>query len=255
MRAAPAIRGERAAALTTIESFLDHGGFGRPAVKNWLLRRLWEPIVWINETNYLRSVSAVATYADRYDEEARGAIDEVYARENEHLDRGDFSSYEALTRQAQAMLQPTTLLIEGVVVAARNQAQATRVGLRIDAFRRNHGRLPESLDQVKGGAIAEIPRDVVRGEPFAYIVAEDAFAVCPVNDVDRERKALEECVNDRDRLARLMAEEIDAQNRGVLADDDEDEIADDDGGWRSHAFRVVYPRTAKSDAASNGDGD
>jgi hypothetical protein len=267
LRIGPAIRGEKAMAMTTIESFLDVGGFGRNAPKNWLTYKIVEPLVWMNEANYLRGLSAQAMYADRYDEEAFNAIDEEYDREwGDVFEAGKPSMYTRLTHLAKAMMQPAMPHFHAQILAARNQANAARVALEVHAFRREHGRLPQSLDEGKGGALAGVPLDLVDEEPLAYLVDDDAFAICPARHAENERKHLRQLVAKRDAAlddakpprapepgddAELQAaEDENVAWLGSAADEvDADEKPYEPGDVPTGAILVVYPRQSGANAA------
>lgn len=252
IRLGPAIRGEKAMALTAIENLLDQGGFGRRPVKNSILRTLVEPVVWLNQANYLRAMSAQATYADRYDDEARAAIEEEYERETAPLESPDVGQYTVLTRMAQAVLQPTTVQFEGAVVAVRDACSAARAALAVDAFRRERGRLPKSLDEIGRGAMPQIPRDVVRGESLVYLVDRNGFAICPAKEAEREGKRLAKLVEERSEVGgagdRAKVEARDG-NDGEDGDVPENEEAFEDDAFPSGAFRVVYPVASQANAA------
>jgi hypothetical protein len=267
LRLGPAIRGEKAMAMTTIESFLDFGGFGRMPPKNWLTYKVVEPLVWMNETNYLRAMSAQAVYADRYDKEALTAIDEEYDREvGEPLESEKPGMYTKLTRMAQIMLQPAMGMFQYPIIAVRDQTRAARIALAVDAYRRQHGRLPRSLDEVKSDALPEIPHDIVNDEPLEYYVDSDAFVICASRHAANERRHLAHLVKKRDskpdEKAPPKAPEPAENTEFEQAEESVEDIAmegEEQGEVEEEAYQpestptgailVVYPRDATANAA------
>lgn len=249
IRVQPSLRAERATAMTIIESYLEHGDEGQPLLRAGLLRDLCRPIVWLNEVHYLESMNPRVEYADRVDDEALDALAALGEREWNELDPQNMGVLERPIRYAQGMLLPM-LAFHAQAPRLRDRLQAARVALRVDAYRREHGRLPKLLDDVRDDVLAEIPRDVVYGEPLAFLTAEDAFSVCPADEAAREQKRLAAAVFIRDAELKLAAADDDAADGGRVPEknadggdtDDGTDDETDDGDVPSGAFRVVYAR-------------
>lgn len=246
-----ALRGERAMVMSTLEGFVAPGEPGRPSPNNWFAQWVNRPFIWENQTNYLRCMSAIVDYADRYDDEAAQAIDEVYVREWLAIESGQAGAYEKWTRSLQAIFAPAVGPIDRSVVASRNRLRAAQVALWVDAFRHEHGRLPKSLDEIPNHRLPEIPRDVVQQKPLAYVTAENAFAICPADETDREQRQLAEAVKRRN-AATLpgttndkAADKPDEPADDEAQDDETDDEVNDDGS-PTGAFRVVYMRPLAS---------
>ena len=59
----------------------------------------------------------------------------------------------------------------------RQRLQLARLGLRIDRYRTEHGRLPEKLEEVLDGRMREVPVGIFSGGPLVYRVMRDGFSI------------------------------------------------------------------------------
>ena len=57
---------------------------------------------------------------------------------------------------------------------------AARAGLAVDAYRQDHGRLPETLEQLVPDYLDKVPKDYYTGAPLAYMHDDPAYAVYDV---------------------------------------------------------------------------
>jgi hypothetical protein len=59
-------------------------------------------------------------------------------------------------------------LLEGGLVRIETERRATRLVMALEAWKLDHGKLPNSLDEVQGKYLAQIPVDLVWGQPLRY---------------------------------------------------------------------------------------
>jgi hypothetical protein len=189
-RIRPAFVGERAMAMTTIENFYENGGMDGEPITNPLEQLVLQPLVWNNQTYYLRAIGPMIEYADRYDEEASEATKEAWMREIAPLEDGEIRGLGKISRMAVALLIPATASVERVIADNRNRLLSARAGLRVDAYFREHGRFPKSLDEVVGKELPAVPNDIVESKPLVLIVERNGFAVCAAGVHEREHKLL-----------------------------------------------------------------
>lgn len=253
VRIRPAFVGERAMAMTTIENFYENGGLDGKPITNPIKQLVLQPLVWNNQTHYLRAFSPYVDHADRYDDEAGKARDEAWDREIAPLEDGKTRGLGRLSRMAVALLIPATASTEAHVVDKRNRLNAARAGLHVDAYFREHGRFPNSLDEVVDKEFPEIPKDIVQGEPFVLIVEGNAFAVCAASVRDQERRMLLTAIKSQEDSHKLVADPVDAGEQSAgndaegeqAAEDEDAEGIENDEDFYSTAFRVIYrPRPA-----------
>jgi hypothetical protein len=230
--------GERAAGLTTMENAFEDVVLNRPQFKNRIVLALIQPIVWNNQTYYLRAMSAPVTYADRYDEETGRLLNEAYDREIAPLELDELTMWGKLQRIGMAVMLPATASVNKRVIDARNRMNAARVGIQVDKYRQERGRLPKSLNEVVGGVLKALPEDVENGQPLAMVVEGDAFAICPSHLVDVERQRLVEKI-------RIAKGEPNAPTPG----DGEQEKPVNDNEIGFPAFYVVYQTVKHTPAA------
>ncbi len=72
------------------------------------------------------------------------------------------------------------------IIRARANAHGVDVALAVLRFERKHGRMPESLNDLVGEFLTQIPHDPVDGQPLRYLRQSDGFLVYSVgaNQVD-----------------------------------------------------------------------
>jgi len=74
----------------------------------------------------------------------------------------------------------------GAGLQHRQRLIAARLGLRVSRYRAEHGRLPDSLDEVLDEHIDAMPVGLFSGKPFVYEPGPDGFSIY---DVDPETEA------------------------------------------------------------------
>jgi hypothetical protein len=247
VRLRPALVAERAEALTALENLMQHGNEGQPFVSSGILQGLFRPVIWSNQASYLEYMATYIEFADRYDADAVAAISELETR----LEARARNPLLRVLRFGQNLL-PDVEFIGDNFRATRDRLRAARVGLRVDAFHREHGRLPKSLDEVKSAELPEIPSDLAGEKPLAYVVDKNAFTICPAAYVEIERKRLAERVERRDAEPKPPAAEPDDPVGAFFGLAEEDDTTLDEE-MRTGAFQVVYPRTGKVDPLGRAD--
>ncbi len=80
-----------------------------------------------------------------------------------------------ITLLARGRAEPTDL-IQGLL-RVETHRRATRLLLALEAWKLDHGRLPQSLDELRGKYVERLPVDPVRGELFRYYRSGVKFAL------------------------------------------------------------------------------
>lgn len=68
------------------------------------------------------------------------------------------------------------------VLSFEVRLRATRLAMLVDFYRREHGRLPETLDALDAEAVSAIGGDPYNGKPFGYEIVERGFIVYSVGE-------------------------------------------------------------------------
>jgi hypothetical protein len=94
--------------------------------------------------------------------------------------QADFEAFEQNMRSES----PNLGYLVGAVSAVRHaglrvrqQATNTRLAMRVDRFRAQHGRLPASLSEILDDEFSKIPSDLYGGLPVVYKIRESGFVI------------------------------------------------------------------------------
>ncbi len=80
------------------------------------------------------------------------------------------------------MVFPAALLVRNIGLRYRQALINARLGIRVDRYRDEHGKLPERLEDVLDDKLKEIPPGLFSDQPLVYRVLDDGFTIYPVGE-------------------------------------------------------------------------
>jgi hypothetical protein len=122
--------------------------------------------------------------------------DELFERLDQCLESlGDDDSIKAIEQELAELptsftplklLFPNAFTIQHATIRAKMSVDSARAALAVIRFQDDHGRWPDSLDQVVGDLLPAVPRDLLDGQPLRYQRRGEGFRIYSVgvNRVD-----------------------------------------------------------------------
>ena len=156
--------------------------FGR-RVPDWRLRWygsfFYRPPMMRQQAFMLRTMSRLAACVDQPGPAGQAKLDQIKNDLDLQLESQPVNA--ALLAEKHGGFRFTDSRRAGL--AHRQRLIAARLGLRVSRYRAEHGRLPESLDQVLDEQIDAVPPGLFSGKPLVYEPGPEGFAIY---DVDPE---------------------------------------------------------------------
>ncbi len=145
----------------------------------WLMYESWlvgRPFVKWNMVRYLKSMN-----------ELEAAFDQPYWEAKPALDKWE-DNVTGLSRWyvIPKLLLPALARYREQVAHTQARAGATRLGLALEAYKRDHGAYPIYLDVPAPDYIGEMPEDPFTGEPYVYRREGGGFVVYSVGSNGRD---------------------------------------------------------------------
>ena len=203
------IEGERMLFLDVVQkTYTDDGsGDGRVTAEG---KAYWDRIGELAEASIRRITSR-----KRLTEKA----DELFTRLEKCLESpGDDESIQGIEQELAELppsfmplkvLFPNVLTIQHAIIREKMSVESVKAALAVIRFRNEHGRWPESLDNVVGDLLPEVPQDLLVGQSLRYQRRGDGFVIYSVgvNRVDDGGQAVM-IQDDGTFIAEVIREEV-----------------------------------------------
>jgi hypothetical protein len=179
---APAMMGERAGTFTTlshlqenIEVLLDPEN-GSPKAARFFTAGPLQPNRMADEAYILGIMREVIDAIDKPGREGSDAIQAIESRVQNAPNSYVFSR----------LLLPAIVNVRQAGLRHREKLITARLGMRVDRYYAEHGKFPESLDELIDEQLPSVPVDLYVAKPHIYRVLPDGFVIYSVgpNGID-----------------------------------------------------------------------
>jgi hypothetical protein len=180
---APAMLGERASTFTTLTHLYENVDFlvsdpadGLASSMRWYARGPLQPMRLEDQAFMLQIMSEVIDSIDKTGREGIDAMHDLEARVQ------NAPQSHVFTR----LLIPALVNVHMAGLRHREKLMTARLGIRVDRYFAEHGRLPTTLEEICDDRLPSLPNDVFTGKPHVYRTTATGFIIYSVgpNGID-----------------------------------------------------------------------